>query len=67
MCKDRLFVAAIMVGLTCAGVARAEESIEEQLIDAMYKVFGVHPGFRANHAKGIVAEGSFKGPPRQRR
>jgi catalase len=24
------------------------------------KVFGVHPGFRANHAKGIVAEGNFK-------
>jgi hypothetical protein len=21
--------------------------------DAMHKVFGVHPGFRANHAKGV--------------
>jgi catalase len=27
------------------------------------KVFGVHPGFRANHAKGIVAEGNFKASP----
>ncbi|MBN9509824.1 MAG: catalase family peroxidase [Alphaproteobacteria bacterium] len=29
----------------------------------MNKVFGVHAGFRANHAKGIVAEGHFKGSP----
>jgi catalase len=63
MSKHRLFVAAVMFGLTCAGIARAEESIEEQLIDAMHKVFGVHPGFRANHAKGIVVEGSFKASP----
>jgi catalase len=28
-----------------------------------HKVFGVHPGFRANHAKGIVAEGHFTGAP----
>lgn len=26
----------------------------------MNKVFGAHPGFRANHAKGIVVEGNFK-------
>jgi catalase len=29
----------------------------------MHKVFGVHPGFRADHAKGIVVEGSFKASP----
>jgi catalase len=29
----------------------------------MNRVFGVHPGFRANHAKGIVVEGSFKASP----
>jgi catalase len=63
MSKHRLFVAAVLFGLTCAGIARAEESIEEQLIDAMHKVFGVHPGLRANHAKGIVVEGSFKASP----
>src|SRR6202007_3370113 len=27
------------------------------------KLFGKHPGFRANHAKGIVVEGSFKASP----
>ncbi len=26
----------------------------------MNKLFGKHPGFRANHAKGLVAEGHFK-------
>ena len=29
----------------------------------MNKAFGTHPGFRANHAKGIVVEGSFKASP----
>ena len=46
--------------LPIADARAADQSIEEQLIDAMHKVFGVHPGFRANHAKGIVVEGSFK-------
>jgi catalase len=27
------------------------------------KAFGVHPGFRANHAKGVVVEGSFTASP----
>ncbi|MGC2141287.1 MAG: catalase family peroxidase [Methylovirgula sp.] len=38
----------------------ADQSIEVQSVDALNKVYGVHPGFRANHAKGIVAEGTFK-------
>jgi len=29
----------------------------------MNKIFGVHPGFRALHAKGFVAEGSFSPVP----
>jgi catalase len=29
----------------------------------MNKVWGGHPGFRANHAKGIVVEGSFRASP----
>ena len=57
-------IAVIMFGLTWAGIVRAEDQpIEQQLVDAMNKVFGVHPGFRANHAKGIVVEGSFKASP----
>ncbi len=30
-----------------------------QTVDTMNKLWGQHPGMRANHAKGIVAEGSF--------
>jgi len=53
-----------MFGLTWAGSSSAEDKpIEQQLIDAMNKLFGVHPGFRANHAKGIVVTGSFKASP----
>ena len=54
-------IAVIMFGLTWAGIVGAEDQpIEQQLIDAMNQVFGAHPGFRANHAKGIVVEGNFK-------
>jgi len=61
MRKRELLIATMMLGLTWAGIVRAEaQPIEQQLVDAMNKVFGVHPGFRANHAKGIVVEGSFK-------
>ena len=64
MNKQKLLCAVTMLGLTWAGIASAEDlPIEQQLVDAMNKVFGVHPGFRANHAKGIVAEGSFTASP----
>ena len=64
MGKHKLLVAVISFGLTWAGIIKAEDQpIEQQLVDAMNKVFGVHPGFRANHAKGIVVEGNFKASP----
>jgi catalase len=64
MGKHKLLVAVISFGLTWAGIIKAEDQpIEQQLVDALNKVFGVHPGFRANHAKGIVAEGNFKASP----
>lgn len=31
----------------------------EQIVDAMNAVHGVHPGFRAVHAKGVCCEGEF--------
>lgn len=37
--------------------------VETGLVDAMNTVFGKHEGFRANHAKGIVVEGSFTAAP----
>ena len=64
MKKQMLLFAVMMLGLTWGAIAGAEDQpIEQQLVDAMNKVFGVHPGFRANHAKGVVAEGHFTGAP----
>jgi catalase len=61
MKKHRLLIALTMFALAWVGIGRAEDPpIEQQLVDAMNKVFGFHPGFRSNHAKGIVVEGSFK-------
>jgi catalase len=64
MKKPMLLVALALFGGTFPMVARAEDQpVETQIVDAMNKLFGVHPGFRANHAKGIVVEGSFKASP----
>lgn len=59
---SRNFVAALFVfGLALPAVTRAEDApVEQQIVDQMNKVFGVHAGFRANHAKGVVVEGKFK-------
>lgn len=55
-------LAAIAIMATPAP-GRADDDVATQIVDALEKVYGVHPGFRANHAKGIVTEGSFKGTP----
>jgi len=61
MMKRNLVAALVGFGLTCPGVVLAQDApIEEQVVNAMNKVFGVHAGFRANHAKGVVVEGKFK-------
>ena len=45
---------------TFPAVTRAQDApVEQQIVNQMNKVFGVHAGFRANHAKGVVAEGKF--------
>jgi catalase len=59
-----LLIGLAMMPLVLPQAARADDTpIEVQIIDALNKAFGVHPGFRANHAKGVVAEGSFKASP----
>ena len=52
-----IFLAAIV------SPAAQDTSLETQLLDAMSKLSGVHPGFRANHATGIVVAGSFEATP----
>lgn len=57
---QRSLAVAALALLACAGAARAAETATPtQIVDALNKVFGSHPGFRANHAKGVVATGSF--------
>jgi catalase len=55
-------ITAMAVALTSviAPVARADDApVGQQIVEQMYKVFGEHPGMRANHAKGLVVEGTF--------
>jgi len=63
--KSRIVLAAFtMFAIATAETARADDQpIEIGIVDALNKAFGVHPGYRANHAKGIVVEGSFKASP----
>lgn len=37
----------------------SQKSVPEQIVDAFNGVFGVHPGSRATHAKGVVLEATF--------
>src|SRR5450432_4004035 len=61
MRAGRLLFGLALLGLALPCVVRADDKpLEVQTVDALNKAFGVHPGFRANHAKGIVVEGNFK-------
>src|SRR5262249_13759996 len=63
MRRQALLAALAALGLA-PGVVRADDQpIETAVVDALNKAFGVHPGFRANHAKGVVVEGSFTASP----
>jgi catalase len=56
-------VAIVAVTVPCLLVSAADVPVAIQIVDALNKNFGVHPGYRANHAKGIVVEGSYKASP----
>ncbi|HEX7968434.1 MAG TPA: catalase family peroxidase [Stellaceae bacterium] len=60
-----MFLAALAaIGFAPPGNVWADDQpVEIQIVDAMNKAFGAHPGFRANHAKGVVVEGNFRGSP----
>lgn len=38
-------------------------TLPEQAVDAVGKIFGRHPGYRAVHAKGVVCAGTFTATP----
>ena len=56
---------AIAVSLLLASTAATADNppVTTQTVDLANKLNGVHPGFRAFHAKGVVVEGSFKASP----
>ncbi|HEX4968924.1 MAG TPA: hypothetical protein VFV44_10405, partial [Nitrospiraceae bacterium] len=63
----KIFAATAAMGFALVnptlGVAQeapvSQKSVPEQIVDAFNAVFGVHPGARATHAKGVVLEGTF--------
>src|SRR5712672_2482353 len=62
--KSRLAVAIAAASLLTSATASADDaSLTRQIVDTFYKIYGTHPGFRVNHAKGVVAEGSFVATP----
>lgn len=41
-------------------------SVYEEIVDAMGELHGVHPGYRAAHAKGVFCRGTFTSTPQAR-
>ena len=62
--KRPLAVAITAASLLTSAAASADDTaLTTQIVDTFYKIYGTHPGFRVNHAKGVVAEGSFVATP----
>jgi catalase len=62
--KRPLAVAIAAASLLTSAAASADDAaLTTQIVDTFYKIYGAHPGFRVNHAKGVVAEGSFVATP----
>lgn len=63
MKANSLIAVLALFAFTPLSAPAAEQPVEVQVVDALNKLWGEHPGFRANHAKGVVAEGSFAATP----
>ena len=68
MRKVKSSVAAALSAVAACVIApastwAAQDDVATQIVDALNKLYGVHPGYRANHAKGIVVEGHFEASP----
>lgn len=58
--KSALALALVASGSLAVAAADADyAALVTQIVDTFYKIYGTHPGFRVNHAKGVVVEGSF--------
>jgi catalase len=58
-----LLAAAALAAPALAQAPAAPGSTAVQTVDVMNKLWGRHPGLRANHAQGVVVEGSFAATP----
>ena len=56
-------VMAVSLLLASAAATADNLPVSTQVVDLANKLNGVHPGFRAFQAKGVVVEGSFKASP----
>ena len=57
-------IAVTAASLLISTLASADDAaLVTEIVDTFYKIYGTHPGFRVNHAKGVVAEGSFVATP----
>src|SRR6516165_3044041 len=56
-------VACVSLVLASAVATAEEPPVTTQIVVLANNLNGVHPGFRAFHAKGVVVEGSFKASP----
>lgn len=63
MLRKSTFLAAAALVFIFDAWGVAAQSLPTDIVNALNKVWGVHPGFRANHAKGIVGQGTFKATP----
>jgi catalase len=62
--KRPLAIALAAASLLLSTAASADDAaLVTEIVDTFYKIYGAHPGFRVNHAKGVVAEGSFVATP----
>src|SRR3984893_122074 len=62
--KIPLAIAVAVASLLTSTLANADDAaLVTEIVDTFYKIYGTHPGFRVNHAKGVVAEGSFVATP----
>src|SRR5215813_9136643 len=50
---------ALWVGPAIAAGAESDHSLDGQIWDAMIQLSGSNPGYRAEHAKGVVCQGTF--------
>lgn len=61
--KHRIVATALVLIAGLQPTCAQDIDLATQLVDALDRLSGTHPGYRAAHAKGIVAKGSFKAAP----